>query len=170
MDALPVNLKETRRGTRAETTGGRSSGMATSISMRTMVQEAVRQRKAQRSISTLLIAVGIGLVFLLGGLFVSLHWDAWPIGLPFMVAGVVVAIRFGSKYKPRRPWGAVRFERCPKCQQQHLREGQVRYEVPGAVRKTIYRATVVLCDEACGFGVGYLPGQRPDLDAAQAPN
>jgi len=144
--------------------------MASSISMQAMVREARRQRKAQGSISTLVIPVIVGLLFVLGGLFIALHWDAWPLGLPFMVAGVAVAIRFGMKYKPGRPWGGLRFEHCPKCQQQHLREAMVKYEMPGAVRKTIYRANVVLCDDSCGFGIGYPPGTRLDLETPQAPS
>ena len=145
--------------------------MAGSVSMQVMVREARRQRKAQRNISTLLLPVIIGLVFVLGGVFIIVLWggSAWVIAAPFMVAGIVTAVRLGSKYRPRRPWGIGLFDRCPKCHQQNLREDMVTYEVPGAVRKTIYRAMVVLCDEACGFGAGFAPGTRRDLDAFQAP-
>jgi hypothetical protein len=137
--------------------------MATSIPMQRMVQEAIRQRKAQRSISTLLWACGIGLAFVLPGLFLSLR-GVWPIGLPLVAAGLIGGIQLGRKYQPRRPWGISRLERCPKCQQQHLREDNVTYEVPGATRRTIYRAMVVLCDEKCGFGIGYQWPGEPNLE------
>jgi hypothetical protein len=137
--------------------------MATSIPLQRMVQEAIRQRKAQRSISTLLWACGIGLVFVLPGLYLTLR-GVWPIGLPLVVAGVIGAIQLGRKYQPRQPWGTSRLEPCPKCQQQHLREDTVTYEMPGAVRKTIYRAMVVLCDEQCGFGTGYHWPGKPNLE------
>jgi ABC-type dipeptide/oligopeptide/nickel transport system ATPase subunit len=40
----------------------------------------------------------------------------------------------------------------------------VTYEASGVGKTTIYRAMVVLCDEKCGFGIGYNWPEKPNLE------
>ena len=64
---------------------------------------------------------------------------------------------------PKRPWGKVRAEPCPKCGQLHLRDKLMRYQTRRGRTRTTWRSNVVLCDEACGFATLYKPGTQPAL-------
>lgn len=131
-----------------------------------LIQEALRQRRRQRTGMSLAGALALAVFFAAVGFLLAAHPGAITFGLPYsfspdflgpvLTAFGVVALLIAASFLvtalsgagPRDPWGEPVSGDCPACGQPALRSGEVtRWEA--STLKVAASGTVTLCETPC---------------------
>jgi len=148
---------------------GRSSPMTVSAASTAppmdeelLIQEALRQRRRQRTGMSLAGALALAVFFAAVGFLLAAHPGAITIGLPYpfspdflgpvLTAFGVIALLIAASFvvtavsgpRPRDPWGEPAPGDCPACGQPALRSGEVTVWEASTLL-AVASGTVTLC-------------------------